>query len=104
MKFAKSKGTPLTADGRRWIEVKPPRPQPPARCRTPVLSDEAVGSPPLRIDLISRTSLPFLFNYVCPVFTYISQMDNRRSEQDRTWIFEAIPAVDRVYFDINFKG
>lgn len=68
------------------------------------LSDGAVSSPPLRIDLISRTSLPFLFNYVCPVFTYISQMDNRRSEQDRTWIFEAIPAVVRVFFDINFKG
>lgn len=79
-------------------------PPSPARWRTPQLSDGAVGSPPLRIDLISRTSLPFLFNYVCPVFTYISQMDNRRSEQDRTWIFEAIPAVVRVYFDINFKG
>lgn len=99
MKFVKSEGTPLTADGLRWMEAEPP-----ARRRAPIFSDGAVRSPPLRIDLIARTRLPFLFNYVCPVFTYISQMDNRRSEQDRTWIFEAIPAVVRVYFDINFKG
>lgn len=79
-------------------------PPSPTRWRTPILSDEAMRLTPLRIDLISRTSLPFLFNYVCPVFTYISQMDNRRSEQDRTWMLEAVPAVVRVYFDINFNG
>lgn len=76
----------------------------PPRIGAPIFSDGSVRSPPFRIDLIARTRLPFLFNYVCPVFTYISQMDNRRSEQDRTWIFEAILAVVHVYFDINFKG
>lgn len=99
MKFVKSEGTPLTADGLRWTEAEPPRA---SALRS--LATGAERSPPLRIDSIARTRLPFLLNYVCPVFTYISQMDNRRSEQDRTWIFEAILAVVRVYFDINFKG
>lgn len=49
-----------------------------------ILSDGCMYSALLRIDLISRTRLRFLLNYVCAVFTYISQMDNRRSEQGRT--------------------
>lgn len=52
--------------------------------RALILGDGCVYSALLRIDLISRTRLRFLFNYVCAVFAYISQMDNRRSEQGRT--------------------